>query len=107
MKELLTSLFGWSMKAIKPEETAKLEQLLLEQLSPVAPNPAYVNNLGKRLSYQAEPIIIQGRSRTEEIGVWQALLLIAAGVISGILLVLFGVKIIASIFESRQTRQEV
>lgn len=105
MKARLSSVLGQNSQSIKfrSDEEAKLEKLLTEQMAPITPRTAYINDLGRRLSDRAQPIVVQGHSRVDEFGLWQGMLLITVGVISGILLVVLGTRFLASIFNSRQT----
>lgn len=105
MKETLSTVFGQTFQTNKSRSTdeAALERLLTEQFAPVAPRKSYVNDLGKRLSDQSQPIIVEGHGRGDEFGLWQLILLITVGVISGILLVLLGTRFLSSFFNSQQT----
>lgn len=109
MKEIILSLLTWikNLYAIEPEETAKMEQMLVEQFAPVSPRPAYVNDLGRRLSDQTQPILVQRPSLERDARFWQWMLLITAGVASGFLLILVGVRFFSSIAAVRRTRQGI
>ena len=106
MGKTFSSLFTWpdEMDEIEQDETAELEQLLRGQLAPVKPRQDYIHDLGKRLADKVEPVMAQERQRADQIDLWQGLLLIAAGVISGILMVLFGVRMVRSVAAARQAR---
>ncbi len=106
MKKTFTSPFTrpGQVDEIQPDETAELERLLLGQLAPVRPRQDYVHDLGKRLADKVLPVVAEERQRADQIDLWQGLLLIAAGVVSGILMVLFGVRMVRNVSVARQAR---
>ncbi len=80
MKKIMTR--GRTKDGFKPE---KLEPILDKTLKPIAPSPEFVSVLRKRLVNQVQPVKT-GPSA------WQYVLWVGAGLVSGVVLVVAGVR---------------
>ena len=108
MKKFLSDILSWPSESnfILSDEVSELEQLLQSQLAPVPARPAFVRDLGTRLGAELGPTVEAKRKRAQqESDIWQRIILTTAGIVSGVLLLLLGVRAIISIIEAVTVRQ--